>query len=107
MHGIRVERHGEAAKISLTGEFDVCALPGLRRALDGASGGDVCVDLSAVTFLDLRTARELVVRSVLQAPGLRFENPSPNAAASFRALGVGEGAVAPSDPKEPPVFSST
>ena len=91
------------------GEFDASSLPSLREALDGASasGGPAAVDLSGITFLDLQSARELVVRSLIQAHQLVFENPSPGVLASVRALGLEDRTRAWNDPdrEEPPVFS--
>ncbi len=91
------------------GEFDVSSLPSLREAFDeaSASGGPAVVDLSGITFLDLQSARELVVRSLIQAHQLVFEKPSPDVLASIRALGLEDRTRAWNDldREEPPVFS--
>ena len=89
------------------GEFDAFSLPNLRAALDDACalGGPVVADLSGVDFLDLRSARELVVRSMIQGHQLSFENPSPNVIASVRALGLAQNPIDGPDREEPPVFS--
>lgn len=91
------------------GEFDASSLPRLREALDHASafGGPAVVELSGVTFLDLQSTRELVVRSLIQAHQLVFRNPSPGVLASVRALGMEDGTNAWNGPyrEEPPVFS--
>lgn len=107
MYGVRVEKRGVGVAVGMSGEFDICSLPGLREALDEAcaSGEPVAVDLSGVTFLDLRSARELVVRSVIGAHQLSFENPSPGVLASVRALGLEDGSRIRAGSGEPPVFS--
>lgn len=90
MHGIQLKESGVGITLEMRGEFDVFALPGLRGALDDASvsGRRAVVDLSGVTFLDLQSARELVVRSLIQAHQLSFEKPSPGVLASVEALGA-------------------
>ncbi len=95
--------------VGMRGEFDLFSLPKMRETLDdvAAFGRPTVVDLSGVTFLDLQSARELVVRSLIQAHQLAFENPSPGVLASIRALGM-EGkaqAWAGPDREEPQVFS--
>lgn len=57
MTGITIaefERSG--ISVELFGEFDTCALERLREALNdsSSSGLSACVDLSGVTFLDVR-----------------------------------------------------
>jgi anti-anti-sigma regulatory factor len=90
LHGIQAEDFGAGVTVGMRGEFDAYSLPDLRETLDHvcAFGKPVVVDLSCVTFLDLQSARELVVRSIIQAHQLVFENPSSSALASFRVLGV-------------------
>ena len=109
MFGIRVEENGSGTTVGMWGEFDAFSLPSLREALDGASafGGPAVVDLSGITFLDLQSARELVVRSLIQAHQLVFRNPSPGVLASIRALGLEASTHAWGDPdrEEPQVFS--
>jgi anti-anti-sigma regulatory factor len=46
------------------------------------------VDLSGVSFLDLQSARELAVRSLLYKHHLALRNPSPQVIATFGALGL-------------------
>lgn len=106
LYGIRLEEVGAKASVGLWGEFDLWSLAELRAALDRVSalGGPVAVDLSGVVFMDLQSARELVVRSLIQAHQLTFENPSPGVLASIRALGMGRAAIGP-DREEPQVFS--
>jgi hypothetical protein len=48
----------------------------------------VLVDLSGITFLDLRSAREIFVRSMLRTYRPNFLDPSPQVAASMTALGL-------------------
>jgi anti-anti-sigma regulatory factor len=107
LHGIQAEEFGAGIKVSMRGEFDVYSLPDVRRTLDRACafGKPVVVDLSGVTFLDLRSARELVVRSVIQAHQLAFENPSPGVLASVRALGMDDGSRLRTGREEPTVLS--
>ena len=107
MHGIQAEDFGPGVTVGMSGEFDAYSLPDMRRTLDLACafGKPVVVDLSGVTFLDLLSARELVVRSVIQAHQLVFENPSPGVLASVRALGVDGGPRLRTGREEPPVFS--
>ena len=90
MHGIQAEDSGAGVTVGMRGEFDAYSFPDLRETLDHVSafGKPVVVDLSGVTFLDLQSARELVVRSVIQAHQLAFENPSSGVLASIRALGL-------------------
>ena len=91
----------------MRGEFDAYSLPDLREALDHvcAFGKPIVVDLCGVTFLDMQSARELVVRSLTQADHLAFENPSSGVLASIRALGMDGRARIRSGHEEPPVFS--
>ena len=91
----------------MRGEFDAYSLPDLRETLDHvcAFGKPVVVDLSGVTFLDLQSARELVVRSLIQAHHLAFENPSFGVLASIRALGMDGRVRIRSGREDPPVFS--
>ena len=107
MHGIQAVDHGAGVSIGMRGEFDAYSLPDLRETLDRvcAFGKPVAVDLSGVTFLDLQSARELVVRSVIQAHQLAFENPSPGVFASLKALGIDHQTRIHTGREEPPVFS--
>jgi anti-anti-sigma regulatory factor len=91
----------------MRGEFDAYSLPDLREALDhvGAFGRPVVVDLSGVTFLDLQSARELVVRSLIQTHQLVFENPSSGVLASLGALGIDHQARIYTGREGPPFFS--
>jgi len=79
-----------------------------REALDrGCSlGKPVVVDLSGVTFLDLQSVRELVVRSLIQDQHLAFKNPSSGVLASIRALGIDVRTRIHSGHEEPPVLSA-
>ena len=107
MHGIQAEDFGAGVTMGMRGEFDAYSLPDLRETLDHvcAFGKPVVVDLSGVTFLDLQSARELVVRSVIQAHQLAFENPSSGVLASIRALGIDGRSRIHTGREEPPVFS--
>ena len=108
MFGIRVQEGGAGVTVGMWGEFDLCSLPRLREALDEATafGGPAVVDLSGITFLDLQSTRELVVRSLIQTHQLIFQNPSPGVLASIRALGMEDTTRAWNGPdREEPVFS--
>lgn len=54
--GISTERRDELLIVVVTGDVDVATAPALdaaiTEALAGSAGGAICVDLSAVTFLD-------------------------------------------------------
>jgi anti-anti-sigma regulatory factor len=78
--------------LNLGGEFDAYDLESLREALDRLLGSKetVCVDLSRVTFLDLRCARELATRSHLCGGPLILRNPSWQAVSSLRTCGYGD-----------------
>jgi anti-anti-sigma regulatory factor len=83
--------------IVLAGEFDTYDLEPLCEVLDGLleTRGPACVDLSGVTFLDLRCARELASRSDLCGGRLRLHDPSWQAVSSFRACGYEHGSLLP------------
>ncbi|HEV2094245.1 MAG TPA: STAS domain-containing protein [Rubrobacter sp.] len=107
MHDIQAEDFGPGVTVGMRGEFDAYSLPDLRETLDHvcAFGKPVVVDLSGVTFLDLQSARELVVRSLIQAHRLAFENPSSDVLASIRALGMEDNIRTGPDREEPSVYS--
>jgi STAS domain len=107
LYGIQTGNSGPGITVGMSGEFDAYSLPEMRGTLDRAcaSGEPVCVDLSGVTFLDLQSARELVVRACMMARMLDFENPSRAVLASVRALGVEGGSRIPTGSEDPPVFS--
>lgn len=90
MYGIELRESGNGIVIELWGEFDIFSLRDLREALGRVSTlhGPALVDLSGITFLDLQSARELAVRSLLYAGRLSFCKPSPEALASIEALGL-------------------
>lgn len=81
--------------VDLTGEFDAYDLEPLCEVLDGllASRMTACVDLSGVTFLDLRCAREIAIRSHLCGGHLTLRNPSWQAVLSLRACNYGNGSL--------------
>jgi len=90
LYGIELRKSGTGVVVALWGEFDIFSLRDLREALSGVStiGRPALVDLSGITFLDLQSARELAVRSLLCAGRLSFREPSPEALASIKALGL-------------------
>jgi anti-anti-sigma regulatory factor len=81
--------------LDLVGEFDAYDLESLREVLDGLLGlkEAVYVDLSGVSFLDVRCARELAIRSMLYGGRLVLRNPSWQAVSSLRACGYGHGSL--------------
>lgn len=83
---VRVPDH-PGAPIELRGEFDICELRSLRDVLKASTayGSPIGVDLSGVTFLDARCARELVIRSFPRNPQLALTNASREAERSLRA----------------------
>ena len=97
--------------VELWGEFDLFCAEELKRVLTDVTSRRerVIVDLSEISFLDLQSARELAVRSLLGAHYLTFLNPSPQVMATMGALGL-EGwlDVSPGTGgrDEPQVFSS-
>ncbi len=90
MYGIEVRESGSGVVVQLWGEFDIFSLRDLKGVLSEASAFNrqTLVDLSGVTFLDLQSAREFAVRSLLYAGHLSFASPSPEALASIKALGL-------------------
>lgn len=83
---VHVPDHPDAP-IELRGEFDLFELRLLGEILDGPKepGPPIRVDLSGVTFLDVRCARELVARSFPRGRRLILRDPSPQAERSLRA----------------------
>jgi anti-anti-sigma regulatory factor len=75
--------------LDLVGEFDTYDLESLREALDGLlnSKETVYIDLSGVTFLDLRCTRELAIRADLCDGRLMLRNASWQVVSSLRACG--------------------
>jgi anti-anti-sigma factor len=80
---VRVERYATAAVLHLSGEFDLCGVGPVERALDRALGAPtdrVVFDLRRVSFLDLcglntllradaRARRESFALAVVPPPG--------------------------------------
>ena len=109
MYAIDLRDSGAGVVVELWGEFDLFSLRDLREALSDilTLRRPTLVDLSGVTFLDLQSARELAIRSLLYAQHLSFANPLAGALASIKALGL-EGWIQLSPDAsrdEPPVFS--
>lgn len=75
----------------MSGEFDISRVEELRGVLGAAadSPGETIIDLSGVTFLDLDSARELILHSSLSPLGVTFVNPSWQVTASIAACGLG------------------
>ncbi len=109
MYGIELRETGTGMTVELWGEFDLFSLRDLRGALSEVSTlrRPTLVDLSGITFLDLQSAREFAFRSLLYARHLSFANPSAEALASIKALGL-EGWIHLSPNAyhgDPPIFS--
>ena len=90
MYGIEVRESGAGLVVELWGEFDIFCIAELKRMLCDVSSRrrPTLVDLSGIAFLDLQSARELAVRSLLYAHYLTFRNPSPQVMATVGALGL-------------------
>lgn len=88
MYGIEVRESGAGLVVELWGEFDIFCLGELKRMLADVSSRrtPTLVDLSGIAFLDLQSARELAVRSLLNAQHLTFRDPSPQVMATVVAL---------------------
>jgi anti-sigma B factor antagonist len=87
---ITVDDSGQAIAVTVGGELDILTTPQLRVALDRAvgQGGDVMLDLAAVTFIDSTALHALIhAQGALAATGqvLRLERPS---VVVTRALGL-------------------
>jgi anti-anti-sigma regulatory factor len=109
LYGIEVRESGSGLVVELWGEFDIFCIGELKRMLGEVSSGrrPTLVDLSGIAFLDLQSARELAVRSLLYAQHLTFRNPSPQVMATVVALGL-EGwlnLLPGTDRDEPQLFS--
>lgn len=64
MHSVELERIGDAAVVSATGELDAFVAPDLEGAFaEAAHSARVVVDLGSVSFLD-STALGIVVRAL-------------------------------------------
>ena len=90
MFGIELRESGTGMVVELWGEFDIFSLLDLREALGKVSmlRRPTLVDLSGITFLDLQSAREFAVRSLLYARHLTFGNPSTEVLTTLKALGL-------------------
>ena len=90
MYGIEVRESGVGLVVELWGEFDIFSIAELKKMLCDVSSRrrPTLVDLSGIAFLDLQSARELAVRSLLYAHHLTFRNPSPQVMATVGALGL-------------------
>jgi len=90
LYGIEVRESGSGLLVELRGELDIFCMGELERTLTAASSyrGPVLVDLSGISFLDLQSARELAVRSLLYEHHMTLRNPSPQVMATVEALGL-------------------
>ena len=90
MYGIEVRELDAGLLVELWGELDIFCIGELKGTLADVSSrpGLVLVDLSGISFLDLQSARELVVRSLLDEHHLTLINPSQQVMATVEALGL-------------------
>ena len=109
MYGIEVREYVAVTMVELRGELDIFSLADLRETLNRVLGlsRPALVDLSGITFLDLDSARELVLRYQLHADHLTLSNPSRWVSASAEAFGLAAWIHfhPPPDHKEPPLVS--
>jgi anti-anti-sigma regulatory factor len=91
LYGIEVRKFGAGLLVELWGELDVFCIDELKGTLADVSSRrePVVVDLSGISFLDLQSARELAVRSLLHENHLTLINPSHQVIATVEALGIG------------------
>jgi anti-anti-sigma factor len=109
LYGIEVREYVAVTMVELRGELDLFSMADLRETMNRvlSLSRPALVDLSGITFLDLHSARELVLRYQLHADHLTLSNPSRWVSASIEAFGLGSwihfhpGA----DREEPPVIS--
>jgi anti-anti-sigma factor len=98
---VDVER-GTSSRITLSGEFDMVALPALYEALLQAVGsrGDVVIDGSQVTFIDAGTVGVLVHaqrRFATYGGTLVVVDPSPVMQRMFQLLNITDLEIHPPD----------
>jgi anti-anti-sigma regulatory factor len=88
LYGIEVREFGAVLLVELWGELDIFCIGELKGTLADVSSrqGPVLVDLSRISFLDLQSARELAVRSLLHEHHLTLINPSQQAIATIEVL---------------------
>ena len=91
MYGIEVREYVAVTLVELRGELDLFSLSDLNETLNRVMSlsRPARVDLSGITFLDLHSARELVLRYQLYADQLTLSNPSRWVSASVEAFGMG------------------
>lgn len=90
LFGIEVRESGAGLQVELWGEFDLFCIEELKKMFSDVSScrGPILVDLSGITFLDLQSAREIAVRSLLYSHHLTFLGPSPQVMATMGTLGL-------------------
>lgn len=91
LYGIEVRKIGAGLLVELWGELDIFCIDELKGTLADVSSRrePVLVDLFGISFLDLQSARELAVRSLLHENYLTLINPSHQVIATVEALGIG------------------
>jgi anti-anti-sigma factor len=90
LYGIEVREYVAVTLVELRGELDLFSLSDLKETLNRvlSLSRPARVDLSGITFLDLHSARELVLRYQLHADHLTLSNPSRWVSASIEAFGL-------------------
>jgi anti-anti-sigma factor len=109
LYGIEVREYVAVTLVELRGELDLFSLSDLRETLNRvlSLSRPARVDLSGITFLDLHSARELVLCYQLHADHLTLSNPSSWVSASIEAFGLAAWIHfhPTSDREEPPLVS--
>jgi anti-anti-sigma regulatory factor len=90
LYAFEFRESGEGLLVELWGEWDIFSLGELEKMLTDVSSrpGSTLMDLSGISFLDLQSARELALRSLLYKQELKLCNPSSQVMATLEALGL-------------------
>ena len=86
-----MRKFGAGLLVELWGELDIFCIDELKGTLADVSSRrePVLVDLSGISFLDLQSARELAVSSLLHENHLTLIDPSHQVTATVEAIGLG------------------
>jgi anti-sigma B factor antagonist len=80
----RLGRDGAAETLYVSGELDIATAPALERTVAGAmdgQGGEFCLDVSALSFMDSTGARALLhIHNRVESVGRRLVILSPTRA---------------------------
>ena len=85
MYAFEFRESGEGLLVELWGEWDIFSLGELEKMLTDVSSrpGSTLMDLSGISFLDLQSARELALRSLLYKQELKLCNSSSQVMATL------------------------